>query len=95
MSICGAISVPLGQRTSGRPMAPRRTASDARMRSRASAGRGFPDFKYSPAPTESHSNWNARSFDRASRAWRTRTAAVVTSGPIPSPSRTAMLSLLN
>ncbi len=55
-SSCGVISIPLGQRTPGRPIAPRKMASNPRRLSNIATGNGSPLDRYSVAPTENSSN---------------------------------------
>jgi len=45
MSICGVISTPLGQRTLGRPIAPRRMASCLRQLLKRGRGQGIAAFE--------------------------------------------------
>ena len=66
-----------------------RTASASRHATSVSSGSGVPFSRSARAP-RSHSDSTNVCPKRASTAFRTATAAAVTSGPMPSPGRTAM-----
>ncbi len=66
-----------------------RTASASRQAASVSSGSGASFSRSARAPS-SHSEKTNVWPKRASTAFRTATAAAVTSGPMPSPGRTAM-----
>src|SRR5262245_5649131 len=82
--------MPLGHRTPGRPMAPRRIACTWSSRCMTRLGSGSPLARNSRAPTENSSMWKRTLWRRDSTARRTRTASRTTSGPMPSPGSRAM-----
>ena len=83
--------VPSGLTTSGRPVAPRKTASASQQASLLASGKSVPVFRKCSAPPSSSvsSTFGPRTFRRAARM--TLSPSRITSGPIPSPGSTAIL----
>ena len=89
-SSCGAISVPSAYRMCGNPIGPKRMASAVAQAASVAAESACPVSRNAAAPATCHSSDRSKPPTKATAVSSSSTHGCMTSGPIPSPGRTAI-----